>query len=181
CIALPFSIFAMMKPKSWQSFRRDVCLKDQDGDVFFDKLHFKFLQMPLFTKQEHELATHFDKWVYFLKHLESLDHIPTILNEPIFQKGFEIAELAHLSPKQFDAYQKSLLEYWDVENVSETAFEDGLNKGIVKGLAQGRIEGQREAQQIIAKTMLAEGLSVELITKITGLSFSEIEQLKVNF
>ncbi|WP_275575360.1 Rpn family recombination-promoting nuclease/putative transposase [Methylocucumis oryzae] len=170
-------------------FRRDVCLKDQDGDVFFDKLHFKFLQMPLFTKQEHELATHFDKWVYFLKHLESLDHIPTILNEPIFQKGFEIAELAHLSAKQFDAYQKSLLEYWDVENVSETAFEDGLNKGIVKGLAQGlvqgriegklegKIEGQREAQQAMAKTMLAEGLGVELIAKITGLSSSEIEQL----
>ncbi|KJV04946.1 Rpn family recombination-promoting nuclease/putative transposase [Methylocucumis oryzae] len=150
-------------------FRRDVCLKDQDGDVFFDKLHFKFLQMPLFTKQEHELATHFDKWVYFLKHLESLDHIPAILNEPIFQKGFEIAELANLSPRQFDAYQKSLLEYWDVENVSETAFEDGLNKGLVRGRA--------EAQQAMAKTMLAEGLGVELIAKITGLSSSEIEQL----
>jgi len=36
-------------------FRRDVCLKDQDGDVFFDKLNFKFLQMPLFKKQEDEL------------------------------------------------------------------------------------------------------------------------------
>ena len=31
-------------------FRRDVCLKDQDGDVFYDKLHFKVLQMPLFKK-----------------------------------------------------------------------------------------------------------------------------------
>ncbi len=169
-------------------FRRDVCLKDQDGDVFFDKLHFKFLQMPLFNKQEHELTTHFDKWVYFLKHLETLDHIPAILNEPIFQKGFEIAELAQLSPKQFDAYQKSLLEYWDVENVSETAFEDGLNKGLVKGLAQGRIEGkiegkiegQREAQQAMAKTMLVEGLSAELIAKITGLSLSDIQQLNAN-
>jgi hypothetical protein len=26
--------------------------------------------MPLFNKQEHELETHFDKWVYFLKHVE---------------------------------------------------------------------------------------------------------------
>ena len=71
--------------------------KAQDGDVFYDKLHFKFLQMPLFTQQEHELETHFDKWVYFLKHLEDFDHIPAILNEPIFQKGFEIAEVSHLS------------------------------------------------------------------------------------
>ncbi|MCK5356342.1 MAG: Rpn family recombination-promoting nuclease/putative transposase, partial [Methyloprofundus sp.] len=29
-----------------RKFRRDVCLKDQDGDIFYDKLHFKFLQMP---------------------------------------------------------------------------------------------------------------------------------------
>ncbi|WP_239649950.1 Rpn family recombination-promoting nuclease/putative transposase [Methylocucumis oryzae] len=61
-----------------RKFRRDVCLKDQDGEVFFDKRHFKFLQMPLFTKTENELATHFDKWVYFLKHLEDFDHIPAI-------------------------------------------------------------------------------------------------------
>ena len=40
-------------------FRRDVCLKDQDGDIFFEKLNFKFLQMPLFNKQEDELVTHF--------------------------------------------------------------------------------------------------------------------------
>ena len=72
-----------------QKFLRAVCLKDRDGDVFCDKLHFKFLQMPLFTEQEHELETHFEKLVYFLKNLESFDHIPAILNEPIFQKGFE--------------------------------------------------------------------------------------------
>ena len=38
-----------------RKFRRDVSLKDQDGDIFYDKLHFKFLQMPLFNKTEYEL------------------------------------------------------------------------------------------------------------------------------
>ncbi|MDQ7089503.1 MAG: PD-(D/E)XK nuclease family transposase [Methylococcales bacterium] len=83
-----------------------MCLKDQDGEVFYEKLHFKFLQMPLFNKQENELETHFDKWIYFLKHLETFDHIPSILNEPIFKKGFEIAEISHLKPEQYEAYQK---------------------------------------------------------------------------
>ena len=46
-----------------RKFRRDVCLKDQDGDVFYDKLHFKFLQMPLFNKTEDELERHFDKTI----------------------------------------------------------------------------------------------------------------------
>ncbi|RIZ70987.1 MAG: Rpn family recombination-promoting nuclease/putative transposase [Methylococcales bacterium] len=152
-----------------RKFRRDVCLKDQDGDIFYDKFHFKFLQMPLFKKLEDELETHFDKWVYFLKNLENFDHIPSILNEPIFQKGFEIAEISHLTPRQFDAYQKSLLEYSEVKNVSDTAFGDGEKIGIEKGKA--------EEKHAIAQGMLAEKLPLELIVKLTGLTFAEIERL----
>jgi PD-(D/E)XK nuclease family transposase len=76
-----------------QKFFREVALKDQDGELFYDNrgaepLHFKFLQMPLFIKKENELLNHFDKWCYFLKNLGNFDHIPAILNEPIFQKAF---------------------------------------------------------------------------------------------
>ena len=122
-------------------FRRDVCLKDQDGDIFFDKLNFKFLQMPLFNKQENELVTHFDKWLYFLKNLESFNHIPAILNEPIFQKGFEIAEISHLNLEQYEQYKKSLVQYLEVKNVFDAAFEEGEKVGIEKGQVQGALQG----------------------------------------
>lgn len=46
--------------------RREVELKDQDCKVFYDKLQYIFLQMPAFNKKEHELKTHYDKWLYFL-------------------------------------------------------------------------------------------------------------------
>jgi hypothetical protein len=49
-----------------RKFIRSVYLKDQDGDIFYDKLHFKFLQMRMFNKTADELETHFDKWMYFL-------------------------------------------------------------------------------------------------------------------
>ncbi len=83
-----------------RKFRRDVALKDQNGDLCFDKLHLKFLQMPSFNTKKSELETKFDKWCYFLKNSESFDHIPNIINEPIFQKAFETAELAGLSAEQ---------------------------------------------------------------------------------
>jgi len=144
-----------------QKFRRDVCLKDQDGDVFFDKLHFRFLQMPLFIKQEHELENRFDQWCYFLKNLESFDHIPAILNEPVFQKGFEIAELSHLTPRQYDAYLRSLMEYSEVKNVSDTSFEEGE-------LAKARK---------IAKGMLTKNFDLNIIVELTGLTEYEIKKL----
>ena len=156
-----------------QKFRRDVSLKDQDGDIFYEKLHFKFLQMPLFNKTEHELETHFDKWLYFLKHLEDMDHIPAILNEPIFQKGFDIAEVSHLSSEQYDDYLKSVLSYNEAKAVTDTAFADGEHQGIVKG----KIEGEKAKALDVARTMLAKGFDIDTIAEISKLSTEEIKSL----
>jgi len=156
-----------------RKFRRDVALRDQDGDLFFDKLHFKFLQMPLFVKQEHELETHFDKWIYFLKNLENFDDIPAILNEPIFQKAFETAKIANLSREQYTAYEENLLDYWGVKAAVDTAREEGRDEG----RDEGREEGREEGLIIAAKNMKAEGTDNRMIAKVTGLSLEEIERL----
>lgn len=140
-----------------RKFRRDVALKDQDGEVFFDKLHFKFLQMPLFNKKENELKTKFDKWCYFLKNLESFDHIPSILNEPIFQKAFGTAELANLSIEQRAIYEENLIQYWGMKSALETAVEEN------------KIE--------IAKIMLINNEPNEKIALYTGLTVEQIKQL----
>lgn len=141
-----------------RKFRRDVALKDQDGDVFFDKLHFRFLQMPLFTKKEHELENKFDKWCYFLKNLESFDHIPNILNEPIFQKAFGATELARLNSEQRAIYEENLIQYWGMKSALETAVEEN------------KIE--------IARNAILEGASNMFIAKITGLTIEQVEKLR---
>jgi predicted transposase/invertase (TIGR01784 family) len=138
-----------------RKFRRDVALKDQDGEVFFDKLHFKFLQMPLFKLQERELKTQFDKWCYFLKNLESFNHIP-------FQKAFSIAELARLSAEQRAIYEENLIQYWGMKSALETAVEEALE--------------EREIE--IAKNFIALGLDNTTIAKGTGLTTEQIEKLR---
>jgi len=144
-----------------RKFRRDVCLKDQDGDIFYDKFHFKFLQMPLFNKTEDQLETHFDKWVYFLKHLEDFDHIPAILNEPIFQKGFEIAEVSYFDSDQYDAYLKSVLSYNEAQATIDTAFMDGEKKKAME----------------IARNLL-DVLDNDTIALKTGLSLDQVMTLR---
>ncbi len=115
-----------------RKFRRDVALKDQDGDLFFDKLHFKFLQMPLFKKKEHELENKFDKWCYFLKNLPNFENIPHILNEAIFQKAFNTAELANLSPEQRNIYEENLIHYWGMKSAIDTAVEEAVEAAVEK-------------------------------------------------
>jgi hypothetical protein len=38
------------KEKELRKLKRDIHLKDRDGELFYDKLQFIFLQMPLFKK-----------------------------------------------------------------------------------------------------------------------------------
>ena len=156
-------------------------MKDQDGDIFFDKLNFKFLQMPLFNKQEDELITHFDKWLYFLKNLESFNHIPTILNEPIFQKGFEIAEISHLNIEQYEQYKKSLVQYLEVKNVFATAFEEGEKVGIEKGekvgIEKGIEQGIEKGVEKVAKALKEQNVAIEIIVESTGLSYEAIQKI----
>lgn len=177
-----------------QKFRRDIALRDQDGELFFDKLHFKFLQMPLFNKTEQELTSHFDKWLYFLKHLVDFENIPHILNEPIFQKAFQIAELANLSREQFAIYEKHLLDYWTTWSVIDTAREEGRQKGVEEGrqegivegrqegIVEGRQEGKREGELQkaleIARRLQAKGLSLEDIEQMTGLTREQFAGLE---
>jgi predicted transposase/invertase (TIGR01784 family) len=125
-------------------FWRDVQLTDQDCEPFYEKLHFKFLQMPAFTKTAEELVTKFDKWAYFLKNLETFQDIPSILNEPIFEKAFETSRLTNMSAKQRTIYEKSQLDYLGVKAVSATAWEEGKTEGIAIGKEEGIVIGKEE-------------------------------------
>ncbi|MDR3111418.1 MAG: Rpn family recombination-promoting nuclease/putative transposase [Planctomycetaceae bacterium] len=146
-------------------FMRDVSLRDKFGNEFFDKLHFYFFQMPLFKKRENELKTHADKWLYFLKHLTSFDHIPSIFGEKVFKKAFHTAELGQLSSEELFNYEHSLKILRDNYAVDKTMFD------------LGKSEGKSERDKEIARSMLADGISIKTITKHTGLSPKEIEKL----
>lgn len=145
-----------------RKFYRDVALKDQDVDLFYDKLHFKFLQMPLFNKGEEELDTQFDKWCYFLKHLEDFDHIPAILNQPIFQKAFNKAELANMTVAQRDSYTASLLNYLEFKNTVDTAVEEAIE----------------DTRTEIVERMIEAGYDDQTIEKLTKVPLEIVDKIK---
>lgn len=148
-----------------QKFLRSVALKDQDGELFYDKLHFKFIQMPLFNKTENELITHFDKWIYFLKNLASSDAIPDILREPIFEKAFHEAEIAAMTSGEYDNYQKSLMKYIEIREVVNTAVNSAVKNA------------EKDNAKKIAKDLKRLGVTKNIIVESTGLSEKEIDDL----
>ncbi len=65
----------------------------------------------------------------------------------------------------------------DIAVQREEAYEEGLNKGIAQGISQGISQGAKQKAIETAKKMLCDKLSVETVSKYTGLSLETIEQL----
>lgn len=53
-----------------------------------------------------------------------------------------------------------------------------LLEGEKRGKAEGRIEGKLEGKAEVARTALGEGLDIDMVCKITGLSRETVMKLK---
>lgn len=140
----------------------EVMLVDlKTNKVFFDKLVYIYLEMPKFQKTESELVTMYDKWLFVLKNLSKLFERPAALQERIFTKLFEQAEIAKFSPDEIQAYEESVNAYRDIVNA--------VNDAEMKGFKNGILE--------TARRMKTDGLSIDIISKYTQLPPDEIERL----
>lgn len=151
--------------KSDEELLHTVELKNQRCEVFYDKLKFIYIELPKFKKQEDELETQFDKWLYVFRHLSNLQDRPQKLQDRVFQKLFEAAEIARFSPEERDAYEDSLKYYRDLKNVVDTSREEGILEGIEKRNVE------------IAQKMKEKGMSNSEISELTGLNEGEIKDL----
>jgi predicted transposase/invertase (TIGR01784 family) len=139
-----------------------IKLKNQNGNIFYEKLTYIYLEMPNFSKSEEDLSTRLDKWLFFIKHLEDFQSIPIIFkDEMIFNQAFEKAELAKFGNAEWESYESSLKEYRDIKGYIDSAFDEGKT--------EGKIE--------IAIKMKLKGLSIKDISELTGLSKNEIDKL----
>jgi predicted transposase/invertase (TIGR01784 family) len=146
-------------------------------EVFYDKLSFIYLEMPKFDKKEEELETHFDKWLYVLKNLPSLESRPAKLQERVFERLFRIAEIAQFTPQEMDDYESSLKVYRDNFAVIETALEEGYAKGEEKGMEKGIEVGMEKRNMEIAHNSLKANVPIETIMQITGLTEEQIKNI----
>ncbi len=69
------------------------------------------------------------------------------------------------------------IEKENAKRVKES-LQKGEEKGLKKGLKEGEEKGRQEGLRKTAISMLQEGLETNLISKVTGMSLQQIEQIK---
>ena len=157
-------------------WHHEVKLMEVDThEIFYDKLTYIYVEIPKFDKQESELVTMHDKWMYVLKNLSRLMQRPAVLQERVFTRLFEQAEISKFNTQELKMYEDSVNAYRDIVNAIRTAEKTKFAEGKAEGMAKG----EKEAKEKIAANLLSLGVPLETIVQASDLSEEEIRNLRI--
>lgn len=168
------------------TFRTDVALLDmRTKEVFSDKIRLIYLQLPYFNKEADECENDFERWIYVLKNMETINRLPWTAKSAVFKRLEEIAEVRALTKEEQMQYDHALKVYRDNYNTFQGAIEEGMKEGREKGLKEGREKGIKEGREEgradktkeIVQNMKKMGMSIEQIAQACGISVEEAEKL----
>ena len=123
------------------------------------------------NKFKDEIKNSLDEWIYFLKN----EMIQNRFQAKGLDKAKQTLDVLKLDNKDRQVYNRRLNNKSLEKSVYSSGKLDGEKIGIKKGLEQGK--KQRDIE--IAKTSLAQGIDIQTISLITGLTTQEIEDLKL--
>jgi predicted transposase/invertase (TIGR01784 family) len=141
---------------------RHLILDAETQEHKLKDLDFNFIELPKFNKTEKELQSLVEKWVYFIKNAENLTVIPPDLDDEGLKLAYTEADRHNWSKKDLEAYS-----YEGMREADERA-----EKMFVEQKA--KLSNQIE----IAKNAIWEGSKNEFISKITGLTLEQIQELR---
>ena len=165
----------------------DVMLREKNcGAAFTDKLRFIYLNLTFFNKEAGECETGFEKWIYVLKNMETLERIPFETQKKIFKRLEDIMDVHHLKKEDMEKYEE-LQRAVDNYNLGMYSAwlkgnRKGMEKGILKGMEKGRREGMEKGELKgkieTARNLLSMGMGFEQVMQATGLPPEQMSQLK---
>ena len=117
------------------------------------------------NKEADECENQVERWIYLLKNMETLNRLPWAAQSAVFKKLESIADVGGMTRAERLQYDEALKKYRDTISVFE-----GVRM-------EGREEGQKEEKIANARKMKTYGLSLDMISDITGLTIDEVRDL----
>ena len=132
-----------------------------------------YLQLPYFEKSAEACENNFDRWIYLLKHMETIVKLPWPEKNPVFQRLAEISDLGSLSREERMKYDEAIRKYRDTLCVMQSQLDEGIQIGRDEGIQIGR----QQTLASVARNLKAQHVPLDVIASSTGLSIQEIENL----
>lgn len=140
---------------------------DSTGNILTNKYTFIFIDLLKFKKTLTEIDKDniLDRFYYCLLNIHKLYERPLVLQQEIFSKLFEAAEIAAMDTPEYQNYIDAMKTERDINSIKWSAKEEG------------REEGREEGKEEVARSMKLKGLDNSLIAECTSLSIEQIEKL----
>lgn len=145
----------------------DFQMRDRnDPKESIDKIRMIYIQLRHFRLKEEECNTRRERWLYILKHLYTMDHMPFAeTKDRIFERLDTYARMANLSHQEREEYDRML------------KFQRDYDSDMHYSKLEGMKEGREEERWTIARNMMNMGMDASTISKVTGLSVQELSEI----
>jgi len=152
---LDFTIF-----KNPHYLSRHLIVDQKSGKQEIKDLEFNFIELPKFKKEESELTTMIEKWIYFLKNAENLKVIPANTNVREIEDAYASADQFQWSKEDLDVY-----DYWSMRKGQD---QSRLDAAVAEGEAKGKAEGEAKLKKALQR-MMANGMTEKEAKTILGI------------
>lgn len=165
-----------------KEFKESYYFRNDKGKILSKKLRIDLLDMVIgkklcYTNNESKLA----RWcrVFTAKTEEEFEEAIGDLMEKKAEKQLKEEVKRYSQDKEvIQLYSKYTKEELERNTLIHDAKQDGIEEGIKQGIEQGLQQGVEQKSIEVAKNMLKENMSISIITKVTGLSEKQIEELQ---
>jgi predicted transposase/invertase (TIGR01784 family) len=155
-----------------EEFHTEFHIREDKSNIkLTDDLEIHFIEMNKFEKTELRKDDKLTEWLLFLKDPGNKEMEVIMEKEEKIKKAMTVLDYISQTKQErmlYEDRQRALITY---NSNIDGAREEGILKGRLEGKLEGKIEGKLE----IARSMLKEGLDINLVSKISGI---EIQQLK---
>ena len=173
-----------LEPVEDNVYMHDICLCNREtGEIFYEGLGYIYIELLKFVKEESELETNLDRWLYVLKNMNDLQKIPVFLRKTIFERVFKIATYSNLTKEEKMNYDSDLKKRWDNYSALETATREGMEKGMEKGREEGMERGMEKGiilknQEMVSSLITNTDFDDTRIATLVKVSESFVQKLR---
>lgn len=137
-----------------------------------EHLQLIFIELPKFPIQSSEEKQLRLLWLRFLREVDekTITVSQELLDVPEIAQAVELTEESAYTPGELNLYES----YWDQVSRDKSL----LSGKYAEGIAKGKAEGKTEEKYDIARNLLRQGVSTDIVAVGTGLTREEIEKIK---
>ena len=133
----------------------------------------------IFTKDETEIYKTFEKAAEYIKELENkqsgIEYFETMMRYIFSARTDLTKETANEIMSKLETTYPEGSEL--LMTLAQAFREEGKEEGIMKGMERGMEVGARKKELELVRNALNEGIEIELISKLTGLTKGEIDKI----